>query len=117
MKNEVNSGGKMTFTAGANIASGQLVVVGALLGVAITAVANGAQGTLDIEGAFDLPKVSGDNIAAGAKLTFDTATGNLTTGSATTGDLVGCAVALAAAGAGTATVRAKLCPGSATVSA
>lgn len=117
MKNAINDGRTKTFTAAAAIASGQAVANGALLGVAVAAVANGAQGTLYIEGVFELPKVTADNIADGAKLTFDTATGNLTIGAATTGDLVGCAVAVAAAGAGTTKVLAKLCPGAATVSA
>lgn len=117
MKNAVNNGATKTFTAGANIVSGQLVAVGILLGVAVTDVANGQQGTLQIEGVFDLPKASADNIADGAALTFDTATGNLTTAASTTGDVVGAAVAVAAAGAGVTTIRAKLCPGAGSVAA
>jgi predicted RecA/RadA family phage recombinase len=68
MKNYVQNGDFITFTAGANITSGQLVAVGSLIGVSVTNVTSGQQGTLALKGVFDLPKstAASSAIAAGA---------------------------------------------------
>jgi len=68
MKNDVQNGDYIEFTAGATITSGQLVQVGSLHGVSVTDVANGAKGTLAMEGVFTLPKLTaaaGDACTAG----------------------------------------------------
>jgi len=73
MKNYVQDGKYIEFTAGATITSGQLVQVGDLHGVAVTDVANGATGTLALEGVFTLPKLtaaSGDATTAGGPVYF-----------------------------------------------
>jgi len=46
MKNFVQNGDYIEFTAGADVTSGQLVQFGDLHGVSMTAVANGAKGIL-----------------------------------------------------------------------
>lgn len=117
MKNEVSTGATKSFTAGADTVSGQAVVNGVLLGVAVGDTATGAGGTLQIEGVFELPKAAAAVIADGAALTWDVSAGEFGTGVPASGDLVGCAVAMAAAGAGTATVIAKLAPGAGVVTA
>lgn len=114
MKNAHSRGDIITITAGANITSGQAVAVGSLLAVAITDIANGAQGAAAIEGVYHLPCASAA-ITAGARLTWDVSAGEFITTSPANGDLVGCAVAIEAAGSGVRTVAAKLAPGSATV--
>lgn len=108
-------GEHITYTASGNTNSGQAVVIGALLGVSLTAVANGAQGEAAIERVWRLPKASAANIGAGAKLTWDVSAGEFIIAAPDNGDLVGCAVAIAAAGASTTTVLAKLTPGTATI--
>ncbi len=114
-KNSIKPGEHITFTAAANVASGQAVVIGSLLGVALTAVANGAQGEAGIEGVWELPKLSSAVVTEGAKLTWDVSAGEFILTSPANGDLVGCATAVAAAGNGAGTVLAKLTPGTATI--
>ena len=111
MKNYVQNGDYITFTAGATITSGMIVKVGSLFGVALTDVANGSTGTLALRGVFTLPKTTGGGtaIAAGGPAYFDTsvaATGavNGDTESAAN-PLCGYAIAAAADGAATAQIR------------
>jgi len=120
MKNAVSMGATKSFTVGApyfNVVSGQAVVNGALLGVSVTDAEADAVATLQIEGVFELPKASAAVIADGARLTWDLSAAEFGTGLPATGDLVGCAVAMSAAGAGVATVIAKLTPGVGVVTA
>jgi predicted RecA/RadA family phage recombinase len=74
MKNFVQNGDFVKFTAGATITSGMLVKVGSLFGVSVTDVANGAEGTLALKGVFKLPKTTGAGtaIAVGGPAYFDT---------------------------------------------
>ena len=51
--------------AGSNISNGAVVRIGQILGVALTAIASGATGSVAISGVFRLPKVSAAVIAAG----------------------------------------------------
>lgn len=117
MKNQVSNGTTKRFTAAAAVVSGQAVVNGALLGVAISDVALADEGVLSIEGAFELPKAAAAVIADGAALNWDVSAGEFGTGIPAAGDLVGCAVALSPAGAGVSTVIAKLAPGAGVVTA
>lgn len=61
MKNFIAEGSTMPFTAGADTASGALVIVGNFAGVAKDAVANGATGTLQLTGVVKLPKATAAN--------------------------------------------------------
>ncbi|MGE5597628.1 MAG: DUF2190 family protein [Hyphomicrobiales bacterium] len=108
MKNFIQSGNTITVTAPAGgVTSGQLVVIGSLIGVAAFDAEAGADVEIDTTGVFTLPKVATDDIAAGDKLYYASATSNLTK-TAGTGSkpLVGAAVK--AAGAATVTVPCKL---------
>lgn len=75
MKNFVQDGKNIRFTAGADIASGDPVVIGQLPGVASGAIANGAAGIAHTEGVYTL-SVRGVNgggnsaVAFGDKLYF-----------------------------------------------
>lgn len=117
MKNAINSGSSIVFTAGTDVASGAAIVVGTLLAVAVAAVANGKKGVGEIEGAFELPKLSTAVVAQGVRLTWDVSDGKFIVAAAVAGDLENCAVAIDAAGNGVTTVRAKLCPGAGTIKA
>lgn len=103
-KNFVQEGKILNYTAGANIASGQFVLIGTIGGVAIGAIANGATGAVQIQGVFSVPKASGA-VTQGAKLYWDAANSNLTTTSSGN-TIVG--VAAAAAQSGDATVQILL---------
>jgi len=107
MKNYVQNGDYVEFTAGATITSGQLVQVGSLHGVSVTDVANGAKGTLAMEGVFTLPKLTaaaGDACTAGGPVYFSSGS---VSGSDSSGTrkLVGHSLAAAAQAATTVQVR------------
>ncbi len=71
MKNFTQAGEVITITAGANYASGDVVVMGNMLGVATSAIANGAAGEVALKGVFTVPKVAGAVITQGQTLTWD----------------------------------------------
>jgi predicted RecA/RadA family phage recombinase len=107
MKNYVQNGDYVEFTAGATITSGQLVQVGSLHGVSVTDVANGAKGTLAMEGVFTLPKLTaaaGDACTAGGPVYFSSGS---VSGSDSSGTrkLVGYSLAAAAQAVTTVQVR------------
>ena len=70
MKNQIFSDGDyIEITAGATIASGDLVQFGNLHGVAVTDIANGAKGNIALKGIYTFPKLTaaaGDAWYAGA---------------------------------------------------
>lgn len=73
MKNHIQEGCYLEITAGATIASGDLVQYGNLHGVAVAAIANGAKGNICLEGVFTLPKLTaaaGDACTAGGPVYF-----------------------------------------------
>ena len=105
MKNFVQKGDAIVFTAAANVASGDLVAVGDLVGVAVADVLNGQQGVMYIEGVYEVPKLAADNMTHGSLLYFDVSEGELTL---TSTDNVKAGYAFEAAGASTATVKVKL---------
>lgn len=115
MNNSHSRGDHITYVAPANIVSGQALALGVLLVVSITDVASGASGAGAVEGVFALPKLASAEVAQGDSLIWDVSEGEFIVASAAAGDLVGCAVAVAAAGAGAETVLAKLALGAATI--
>lgn len=102
------------YTASADIAAGKVLKIGNILGVALVNIANGATGSVAIEGVFSVPKVSGAVIGQGESLTWDVSA-NTNTGAfddnaavAATGDVTGAAaVAFEAAGNGITTMLVK----------
>lgn len=78
-KNYIQPGRVITFTAGATTTSGSGVLIGLRLGVALTDVANGAQGEAQVEGVFSLAKLNTDVMAQGALLYWDNTNKRLTT--------------------------------------
>lgn len=92
----VQPGEVIDYTAGANIASGQVVLMGARIGVALKAIANGETGPIQVTGVFNIAKLSTDNMAQGALLYWDNTNSRLTT-TASGNTLAGFAAAAAAA--------------------
>lgn len=107
-KNYVQEGKVIEWANGGTaVASGDVVVVGQILGVALEAIANGASGQVQIGEVFNVPKVSAAEIAQGESLTWDVSAGAFDDNAATpaTGDVTGApAVAMAAAGNGDTTL-------------
>lgn len=96
--------------SGVDKVSGQVVVVGKVLGVCLVDIANGATGSVALDGVFSVPKVSGAVIAQGENLTWDASAAAFDDNAATpaTGDVTGPpAVAFEAAGAGVTSLLVK----------
>jgi predicted RecA/RadA family phage recombinase len=106
-----------TNATGSAVAANAIVVIGHMLGVALEAIANGASGSVALEGIFSgVPKVSAAVFTVGEKLVYDVSAGAFDDSAATpaTGDLTGAAVAWVA-GANTETsCTIKLTPGNVT---
>lgn len=95
---------------GSAVASGDIVVVGEVLAIALSDIANGEDGELGIGEVYYAPKVSGAVIAQGETVVWDVSAGafddNLATPAA--GDVVGGAVAWEDAGNGVTEVAVLL---------
>ncbi len=107
MRNYLQAGATVTVTAPANVLSGDVVVVGALVGVAAFDASQNDQVEITTEGVFTLPKKSTDVVAAGNLMYWDAANHYLTL-TAGTGSKPLAGVAVAAAGNGVTTVNVKL---------
>lgn len=112
-KNYVQEGDVLTFSnSGSAIASGDVVVVGNLLGVAIVDIAaTTGTGTVQIEGVFDLPKVDAAVIVQGEMVIWDVSAGEFDDDAATpaTGDVSNSAIAMETLGTTTgANIKVKL---------
>ena len=104
MKNFVQAGSNLTLPAPAAVSSGDLVIVGALIGVAAGDAASGADFDLVTAGVFDLPKATGP-ITLGAAVYWDSTAKKVTT---TASGNTACGYAVKAAGSGDTTARIKL---------
>jgi predicted RecA/RadA family phage recombinase len=86
LKNYIQPGNVIPFTAGSAITSGDVVEVGTLIGIATNDVANGEQGELALTGVFEVAKATADTPSAGAKAYWD---GTEATTTATANTLMG----------------------------
>lgn len=112
-KNLIQEGCNITITATGTISSGDLVVVGALVGVAVGDATNGTDVAIMTEGVFDLPKTAGDGGAAvGDVMYYDASAAEVTAVRVVaTGDrAIGVATAAATTGATTARVMLQKAP-------
>ena len=116
-KNYIKPGEHLTFTAAADTPSGSGVLLGTLLGVSLTTVANGSAGEAGVEGVWEMPKATGAAINAWSKPIWDVATGSFIASGASTGDLVGGTIAVETAGSSATTVKVKLLPGAGSLQA
>lgn len=101
----VMSGEVVDYLAGGAISSGQVVVMGVRIGVALAAIVNGAYGAVRVKGIFTIAKLSTDVVAQGALLYWDAGNSRLTT---TVGSNVLAGYATKAAGNGVTTVEINL---------
>lgn len=79
MKNFVQIGDVLDYTAGSAIASGAVVVMGVRIGIAVANIASGDVGPVRVKGVVELAKLSTDTPAQGALLYWDAANSRLTT--------------------------------------
>jgi predicted RecA/RadA family phage recombinase len=116
--NYTGAGSTVQYTnAGSAIASGAVVIVGHLVGIAETAIAASGAGTVAIEGEYEVKAKTADAITVGMKLDWDASASEFVAaiGSAASGDCENGVIALSAkAGSTAGNVRVKLCPGSGT---
>lgn len=101
----VQPGDVIDYTAGANIASGDVVLMTVRVGVALAAIANGATGPVQVTGVFTIAKLSTDVVAQGAALYWDNTNKRMTLTSAGN-TLAG--YATSASGNGVTTVNVKI---------
>lgn len=101
----ITDGRVLDFVAGSAVISGQVLIVGAKIGVALAAIAAGATGSVRIAGVFSVNKLSTDVVAQGVLLYWDNAASRMTLVSAGN-TLAG--NAYAAAGNGATTVQVLL---------
>jgi len=117
--NYVQEGGVIQYTNGGTaISSGDVVVMGEIIGVAMVDIANGETGSVAIEGVFNLPKVDAAVIAQGESVIYDVGASEFDDNAATpaTGDVSKCCVAMEGKGATTGeTIAVKLNVGVGTV--
>ena len=101
--NYVQEGKTLDYTAsGADIKSGDFVLMGAIAGIAKTDIADGKTGAVHVSGVFSIAKATGA-ITQGQKLSWNNTNKNLTT-TASGNTIVG----VAAAPAASADASAKL---------
>jgi len=115
--NYVNAGEVITYTAGAAISSGDVLVIGEIMGIALEDIANGSTGSVQISGVFTCAKVAAAVIAQGETVIWDSSVSKFDDNAASpaSGDVSLCCVAMEAKGADTATVKVKLNVGPGTV--
>lgn len=112
MKNYVYEGRTIEYTnEGGDLSTGDPVVVGNLFAVAAVDIPSGESGVLFTEGVYELPAVSGAEIAQGETLVWDVSAGAFDDNAATpaVGDLTGpFAIAWESKTAGVTKLRVKL---------
>jgi len=105
MKNYIQDGKTISFTPTAAVASGEVVLLGAMIAVSVGTIEANTEGTGVTEGVFELPKKSTDALVIGALVYWDNTAKEITS-LATGNTLVG--KAWQAAGNGKATVWVKI---------
>lgn len=101
----VMSGTVIDYVASSPVTSGQVLLIGTRIGVALAGIASGATGAVQVLGIFTIAKLSTDVVAAGALLYWDNTNSRLTT-TASGNTLAG--YATAAAGNGVTTVEISI---------
>jgi len=107
-----------TNSTGSAVASGDVVKITNMLGIALVDIANGASGSVALKGVFsDVPKVTAAVFTVGEKLIWDVSAGKFDDSAATpaSGDVTGAAIALVAGANLETTCTIMLTPGNTTV--
>lgn len=78
MKNYVQNGDVLAVTAGGTVNSGDVVLAGSVVGVAINGGVSGDVISVSVKGVYNLTKNTTDVVARGAKLYWDAGNSRLT---------------------------------------
>ncbi|NBC32843.1 MAG: DUF2190 family protein [Alphaproteobacteria bacterium] len=117
--NFVQEGHSLTWTngTGSAVSAGDVVVVGAQIGIAAVDIADSAAGTVYMSGVYTVPKVSGAVIAQGEMVAWDASASAFDDSAMTpaTGDITGACTAWEGAGDGVTSIAVKLNTGVGTV--
>ena len=105
----VQRGDAIDYTPAADVAAGDIVILGKLVGVAKLDIASGELGALALTGVYEAAKASGTAFAAGALVAWNPATKQAVAGGTSGATNIGHAVA--AADAASAFVHVRLCQG------
>ncbi len=105
MKNYIRPGDVIDHVASGAKTAGQVVLIGTKIGVCVADIANGATGSLQVTGVFNIAKLTTDVVAQGAALYWDNGNSRLTT---TVGSNTLAGYATDAAGNGATTVNIKI---------
>ena len=106
MKNFIEVGGSIDVIAPAGgFVSGQVVIIGALLGVATVTAAPGVSAAVKVGGVFEIPKVSAQAWTVGQEVSFDTTAFTATTVTSGTTTVIGYATEAAVNGSVTGRVK------------
>lgn len=95
----------LNYVAAADVANGEVLKLGVRVGVAVSAIANGATGIVRVRGVFSVAKASADVVAQGAQLYWDDSAKVMTT---TASGNTPAGYAAKAAGAGITTVEVSI---------
>ena len=101
----IQHGDSVDYTPAADVAAGEVVVVGSLVGVAKRDIKANVMGAITVVGVFDIDKDSAEVIALGDSIYWDDTNSRATT---VTTDNTYMGKAVLAAGAGTTTVRVRV---------
>jgi len=108
-------GDVLDIVAGSDISSGDVVVTGGMVGIAVADIASGDTGSIRVEGVIKVTKVAGEAWVVGDKIGYDaSAAGWDKTFTATTGDVENAGRAALAAGSTDTVGYVKLTPDAAT---
>jgi len=107
MKNAIQEGDVLKLTAPYAVLAGAGAKVGSVFGVSVSDVANGAEGSFNVEGVFELAKADSQAWTQGVKVYWDDAAKNVTT-TAATNTLIGVAILPVAATAGLVLGKVRL---------
>ncbi|MBN5138253.1 DUF2190 family protein [Stenotrophomonas sp. C-A] len=117
MKNAHQDGRVLDVTLAADTKSGELVVQGKLVAVAVTDGKAGEIIATHVEGVFEVPKLPAAVFAVGATVNWDTDAGHAIAAAAGAGQVGDIGFAVYPAAAGALTVFVRLTPGSAAAGA
>jgi len=101
MKNYIQDGKNLEHVAAADVASGGVVVMGQLVGVAVDDIKTGETGIVTLAGVFDLPKKAATAFTQGQRLFWDSTE---VTDVDTANDFIGWAAAVAGSSDATADI-------------
>lgn len=105
MKNFIQTGDIVTVTAPADVASGDIVAVGGLVGIAVTSALSGKPVNVKTSGVFELAKTSAQAWASVGLTIYRDASTGLATTTAASNPPIGVNLAVAANPSATGTVR------------